>query len=65
MSRIRHAARKVWISGDAVEACYDSIYGLAAGYAQRDDPWGRNPTVFSNGKYEMLVDPVIAGLSRT
>ena len=33
--------------GVAVKAHYDRIYGLAAWYAQRDDPWGKNPTVLT------------------
>ncbi len=51
--------------GVAVEVHYDRVYGLAAWYAQRDDPWGKNPTVFNNGKYAESVDPVIAELFRT
>ena len=48
----------------AVKTYYDRVYGLTALYAQRDDPWGRKPTVVNIEKYAESVDPVIAGLFR-
>jgi hypothetical protein len=34
-------------------------------YAEGNDLWGKNPTVFSSGKYTEPVDPVITGLFKT
>ena len=50
--------------GVAEEAHHDSIHELTASYAQGNDPWGKNPTVFNGGEYAESVDPVIAGLFR-
>ncbi len=65
MSRICHAARKGWMSDDAVEASYDRVYALIGLCIERGDPWGKNPTVFTSGKYAEPVDPVVAGLFST
>jgi hypothetical protein len=56
---------KARVPSIAVKTYYDRVYGLTALYAQRDDPWGRNPTVVNIEKYAESVDPVIAGLFRT
>jgi len=60
---LSHDGKRVDI-GRCVKSHYDRVYGLAAWYAQRDDPWGKNPTIFNGGKDAEPVDPVIAGLFR-